>query len=516
MVPYEVVPYSAGTLGDLLVRKSHDHRNEGVRQKPHIPYLDEYFQEVGAKAIILEHAYIDRDFIEDFSAYHVRCFTDYRRICSRLHFFSEPVTADQFDLILRHQESAETLQKSYLGFMVVKPLPSTIIGRTCLVTYPAQAAGRTRHFPTTRKVRVNLFRIDLEVDSLPFQEQDRDVAACASSALWSVLNGTGHLFHHEIPSPVEITKAAALHMRVDDRNLPAGNGLNAFQIADAIRSVGLEPQPFKSSDPFDLKLAASAYLRAGIPSMLLAMIVQKPASGGRRLIGNHAMAITGFSYPNPPCITPTPTGSLFRASSIDRLYCHDDQVGPFARLAFDPAGTVAVSWSDGPGTLGSYFAEPVNLIVSLYHKIRIPFSAVFKTSQFLDKLLEESRVANLLPLSERIVWDLYLTDVNPFRRELFNSNVDERNRMRLLQRNYPKYLWRLEAKSGLDALFDVLFDATDLLQGQHLVDIVPRRLAICRSISVLAQMMGQTDRLLMRHELRHVLQWFADQEELLQ
>ena len=31
--------------------------------------------------------------------------------------------------------STETLQKNYLGFIVVKPLPSTVVGRTCLKTY---------------------------------------------------------------------------------------------------------------------------------------------------------------------------------------------------------------------------------------------------------------------------------------------------------------------------------------------------------------------------------------------
>ncbi len=60
-------------------------------------------------------------------------------------------------------------------------------------------------------------------------------AACASSALWSVLNGTGQLFQHQALSPVEITKAAALHTRLENRDFPAGDGLTSNQIADAIR-----------------------------------------------------------------------------------------------------------------------------------------------------------------------------------------------------------------------------------------------------------------------------------------
>jgi len=74
------------------------------------------------------------------------------------------------------------LDSNYLGFMVLKPLPQTIVGRTCFKTYPDD--GNRRHFPTLHKYSSNLFGLPLTVNSLAYQEQDKVVAACATSALW--------------------------------------------------------------------------------------------------------------------------------------------------------------------------------------------------------------------------------------------------------------------------------------------------------------------------------------------
>ena len=57
----------------------------------------------------------------------------------------------------------------------------------------------------------------LRVKSLSFQEQDHEVAACATSALWSIFHGTGKMFQHPILSPVEITKVAFEIMPLDTR-----------------------------------------------------------------------------------------------------------------------------------------------------------------------------------------------------------------------------------------------------------------------------------------------------------
>lgn len=263
---YAVWPYAPGRLEELLAENS-EAPLEVVKEKSHAGYFADYFDEIGAQTIVVEYNYTDRDFLEDFAGYYVRCFHDYKSTCVRLHFFSTQFTQASFHSLLsgrRGMRFRQSVQDGYLGFIVVKPLPWTLIGRTCLKTYPP---ANRRYFPITRPYSVSLFGLRLSVEStLAFQEQDTVAAACATSALWSTFQGTGKRFQHPIPSPVEITRAALSRFPSDERDLP-NHGLRIEQMAHAIRSVGLESFPVRVSDDYSahfcLQSTAYAYLRGG-------------------------------------------------------------------------------------------------------------------------------------------------------------------------------------------------------------------------------------------------------------
>jgi hypothetical protein len=422
MPTYEVEDYSVSNLGRLLDRFSHD--GTGYSQaKSHLSYFDEYLTWVGARTTLIESPYTDRDYLEDYAAYYARCHAEYKRRCARLHFFG-----NQFDnsLVIKaiglDEEAMKQLQSAYLGFVVVKPLPSTVIGRTCLVTYGNK--GRDRAFPATHDYKAHIFGIELSVRSLPFQEQDTDVAACATSALWTVFNGTGHLFQHHIPSPAEITKAAAASQRLVSRTLPAGDGLSAEQMADAIRSVGLEPLYINAKNLQLLVISACAYLRAGIPCLLVGAMIEAIPGMTVRPIGLHAVAVTGFSIPKGPAVPyDSTTATLFAATSIVRLYAHDDQVGPFSRIQINRGAPLPLltSWEDQNRNRGYVFLEPRILLLPLYHKIRVPISSVISTIVALDSWLETARVANLIQVKKRIEWDISLTENPSFKADIYRD-----------------------------------------------------------------------------------------------
>ena len=238
--PYEVYPYTIQTLESLLADKASADPSI-VASKIHRTYFEEYFSFIGARTILAENYYIDHDYLDDYSEYYVRCFAPYRRTCVRLHFFDVPFTSVDFANLLTGEESAlahDILRESYLGFVVVKPLPASFVGRTCLRTYPTENTGRS--FPIPREYEANLFGFKLAVTTLAFQEQDSVAAACATSALWAAFQGTGKLFQHTIPSPIQITKAATTLNSTNTRTLP-NQGLTIEQMATAIRSLSLEP-----------------------------------------------------------------------------------------------------------------------------------------------------------------------------------------------------------------------------------------------------------------------------------
>lgn len=525
--PVEVHRYSIEKLEQLLAEKS-SALPEVIHQKLHSLYFEDYFKVLGAKSIVVENCYIDRDFLEDYAGYYVRCFRDYRRKCTRLHFFRSDFTLADFEQLIGSKladPQLSSFQKDYLGFVVVKPLPQTIVGRTCLVTYPE---ANHRFYPITRRYDVSLFGIPLEIKTLAFQEQDRVAAACATSALWSVFHGTGMLFHHPIPSPVEITRAANATLPMEDRSLPS-HGLTVMQMAYAIRSVGLEPALIGVRDEYILKAAAYAYLRGRVPALMCVHLFDTTGSAPESR-GRHAVAVTGFSIgasqPSPRgqrrSLNPSYAGFLLRASQIDKLYAHDDQVGPFARMEFDgqtvsvpdggyPSSQASLSTSWGLRQKHKVRACPDVMLVPLYHKIRIPFEVILDLVMRFDGLVETLRQNVTIPLAERPVWDIYLTTVNELKTEISCvSSLDETLCRRVRLAALPRFLWRATAECGKRPVLDLLFDATDIEQGQCLIYAVEYDPALSAFIRQVAKH-PDLERLFKTEPENRVLSWFRAQ-----
>jgi hypothetical protein len=479
-----VLPYTSAALVRLLASSS-ESTESFVTDKAHRAFLDVYLQELGARTVVLEPVYVDKDYLHDYTGYYVSCFHSYRRVTARLHFFNVEFTQEQFVALLAGEAtplSISRLQEGYLGFVVVKPLPQTVIGRTCLKTYPSDN-GR-RNFPVLQQYTANLAGINLTVESLPFQEQDSVAAACATSALWSCFHATGRYFHHSILSPTEITKAASVSF--PDGEMPntrafPNKGLSARQMAHAINSVGLEPQIVGATNAHLVKSTLYAYLRGKIPVVFGITLINYEATTGRaNVVGRHAVAAAGYEYGTSPIVPYGSTGLKLAASRIGKIYVHDDQLGPFARMRFStipgahlgqlsPAVDIMITeWSaGGPGWTG--IALPVLMLLPLYRKVRIPFDLIHDTILELDIFIETVRTQFFANV-ERPEWDIYLMTGSDFKAELLAEAVAGRIKdgLELLTASLPRFVWRAKAFHGDNVYCDLLFDATGIEQGSLL------------------------------------------------
>jgi hypothetical protein len=492
MSNYDVFQFSIDKLKELFYCCP-DSSQHIVERKRHIKYFDAYLNEISANTMVVEYVYIDGDFLDDYSSYYVKCFHAYERHCTRIHFFSNQFTKRKLNNVLRKTSAsfASALQTAYLGFIVVKPLPRTVIGRTCLKTY---SSSPERSFLATRQYDVNLFGISLSVNSLAYQEQDRVAAACATSALWSIFHKTGKLFHHPILSPIEITKIATSDSFFRNRFIPS-EGLTIEQMAHAIREIGLESFPINANDEYILQSTIYAYMKFGMPIALAIYLVD--ASGATHQFfpngGGHAVAVTGFRIDaNRPAIPIGGSGFLSKASKISKLYVHDDQVGPFAKMEFDGAKVVdkgeqlnslATNWTNFKGENAGVRAVPDTLLIPLYHKIRIPFEVVHKIIIDFDAIVEVYRQQNVLSVPQRIEWDIYLSSITSLKSDISKCDtIDPQHKIHLLTENMPKYLWRAAAYSTNNLLFELVFDATDIEQGDFFITSVYHDLRICTEL----------------------------------
>ncbi len=492
--PYRVFEYSAEAFIDAVSEfslASAEYLNSKVIKR----YFSDYFSsiDIDAKTVVTEYDYVDHDYLADYTGYYARCFKNYKRYCVRLHIFSEAFTGDDLSQTLKdfvaNVHLSEKITKSYCGFVVVKPLPRKMFGRTCLKTYSSNDSY-DRHYVTARSYDVNLFGIPLKVkNSLAFQEQDSVAAACATSALWSVFQATGRLFQHPIPSPIEITQSATAFLSNESRPIP-NKGLNLQQMAHAVRNVGLEAY-VKGIDNQDiLKAQIYAFIKCGIPITLAIQLFDCSESSINKNgfcvpIGHHAVAITGYNFCNNAATDVSlanNTGTIsLRSSKIEKIYVHDDGIGPYARMEFDGVPvkfksgedvkerwSLSTSWKGVTGSepIGSGRALPLNLLFSIPPKIRVAFESIFNIIVAFDQIIRNSIK------DTHIEWEIYLTTLIQYKKEaLIDASRPSDAREIAVTGKLPRYLWRAVAWSDSKQIFEFLFDATDFEDGALLLEV---------------------------------------------
>ena len=460
---YDVLSYSEANLAKVLAWKV---SVGSIKQKAHYKYFLEYFSKSGldAKTILVERNYISRAYFSDFSNYYSVCFKDYPRLCRRIHFFNKPFDSTKFQQELFNAES-EFLAKSYLGYIVVKPLPESIIGPTILRTYDL---AKARFYNSSRNYDINLFGRHFKLDSMAFQEQDTVVSACASTAIWNAFHKTADMFQTPLPSPSEITKSAGNFYNHSGRIFP-NQGLDLSQICKAIESVGLvselrvegriditesgREEIIKSDIPYARRIVY-AYNKAELPVLLFIQI-----DGN----GHHLITVNGFSEKDED-FEKTENMTL-KADRIERFYAHDDQVGPFARITIENTTSLKTAWRDEAGKLlsGKIYA----IIIPLYSKIRISFDDVYKKIRILDIILYRLDIFKF-----ELEWDIYLTESNKYKEEILKSPYSQNLKEKIVYSNFPRYIWITRAIVKKNFVFDLIFDSTDISRGYFCKDFL--------------------------------------------
>jgi hypothetical protein len=462
MRPFQILTFSNDNLAKALSLKIPEAK---ILERAHFLYLKNYLGSgdgLNAKTIVIEPDYISKAYITDYSNYYATCFQEYDRKCKRVHFFNE-----EFDDKKLQEEilsNSDFLDQHYLGYVVVKPLPDSVIGPTILATYKERNdTDQIRYFPATRAYDVNFFGRTLTVKSLAFQEQDTVVSACASVAIWSAFHKTSSLFMTALPSPGEITKLAG-NLFFNYGRLYPNLGLDITQVCRAIDSIGLVSE-VRSSKLFDgeIYLASRiiyAYLRCGIPTLLLIKYDSRPGVS----VG-HAVTITGYSKPKPKPRNPQKDITL-TADGIDKFYIHDDQLGPFASYEF--SGKTALKtyhWSSSGEK--RYVPSWIHaVVIPVYPKIRVGFEDVFERVDNFDRILFEYDIFNV-----EIEWDIFLQGSNNYKSDLLNSSLNKEIKLKKAISNYPKYIWVARAQVKDHFFLDLIFDSTDIPSGKCCIDL---------------------------------------------
>lgn len=291
-----------------------------------------------AASVIVEEEYLDQDFTAVYSAFYATVFKRHTKLCRRMHFFKEDVTTgiiDDANALASSKRLGEIGERSYLGFIVIRPVPHAPLGRV-VIAAPPSTAGAVAEVLVRAQYEVHLLGATLKVLGIAMTQQDSRVGSCAQATIWMA----GRHFHmrHRGPwfSTVAITDAATqLTDFYISRSLPAGSEfLTQDNMLRALRAMDREPL-FYMGDiapavapatnptvkwnhvrPHDVILR---YADSGIPVILGLLPVAGQSVG-------HAVLVTGETFKELPAGAALPTDPT-HAEFCENFLVHDDQRG---------------------------------------------------------------------------------------------------------------------------------------------------------------------------------------------
>ncbi len=440
-------------------------------------YLFEYLSspDIKARTLVIEENYISKDFLDGYSSYYAYCYERYPKNCRRVHFFSKRFNSS--DLSQQILEDNQDFWNGYLGFIVVKPIPITVIGLTILRTYANESQPRI--FWGTRDYEVHFFGKKLKVNSLAFQEQDSVIAACATTAIWSMLSKASLDFYTTLKSPSRITRDADT-VSSDGSRLFPNKGLNLLQICQAIVNSGLVSEVKRGNVKYNeehgyvvsgsyLRKILNAYSAIGIPIIL---VIKVPIGAN---YGAHAITVSGFKQKKLEPSQPK-NDITWYSENIEKIYAHDDQWGPFARITFLNEKEIENHWTKSDAKTRPTLVQ--NIIVPVFPKIRISYENIEAIVLGLDVIL---RLFFGNQIISDLVWDIKIHYTQKHKEAIKHSTLTKAAKIKRLTRPYPKYVWVANCYVANQILMEFVFDATGVhnaMLGLDVICFLPRPIRI--------------------------------------
>lgn len=208
-----------------------------------------------------------------------------------------------------------------------------------------------------------------------------------------------------------------------------------------------------------------------------------------------------------------------RRRSVEIIYPGDEKTHPVKEYllvtlnANADAGPEEIA--DGSGSVSNevFFADevliPSTLFIGVYHKIRISYQSVHNTcklftqvinmaaagvpqgissyaltllkskyssSNLIDKVIDDfeeglKKKADMLSRVRRgFMWSISVIEGKELKQDLLLRSTQDK--YRILTKSLPKHIWRAQATSQGNPAFDLLFDATDIQQGNVFMDAI--------------------------------------------
>ncbi len=205
---------------------------------------------------IVEKFYVDRFYRDSYYLYYASKLRTYSRFCKRVFLFYGEVDI--------HTSTDRTLEKNFMGSLVIRPLYNKEIGRSLLNPYFFANRKSYLRFATYKVV---VLTRELRIHAFPFSMQDSETTTCAEITILNLIDYFSTKYQdYKIAFPSDIYEI------VDrlgyERGIPT-KGLDYPEISRVFSEIGFFPRLYSIysfQDVLHFKRVMHYYIESGIPA----------------------------------------------------------------------------------------------------------------------------------------------------------------------------------------------------------------------------------------------------------
>jgi hypothetical protein len=431
-------------------------------EKKYRPYINSLKNDLW---ILVEFPYVDKVYRDSYYSYFSTKLNHNVKDCIRISIFDSKITYSQF----RNEKSINRIRKKYLGFIVLRPTPPNITGRSVI----SPRAFKVIDFNCcTVDVPTTVNSVKMKVNGFPHSSQDTETITCAETTLWACMEYFG--FKYSDYKPILPSQITNILGKVSyERQIPS-KGLTILQISSALKEFGFGSKVYHSSQyPDNFSTIYSTYIESGIPVIVG---LAKNNSPGHAILGI-GREILGEEHIEKCGLTKTLQGNIqvYDLDSITKKFVFiDDNFPPYQQSLFDSP----CQYYNDP----DWQMKRINcFVVPLYSKI---YLEAFEAKNFVYDLLSLSLIKSLP--NSAIALRFYLASSRSYKDWIASSSgMTAYLREIILNTAMPKFIW--VAETGSKESFKqkkanglVLLDAT----GANTYDMKPLIIAVNNGILV--------------------------------
>lgn len=456
------------------------------RVTPHLERLKKHTK------LVIERDYVDKVYRDSYYAYYASKRTHYGRDAVKISFFSDEEGRITSLAQFRDEEYIPYLGEHYHGFIVLRPTPPYIVGRSAIAPKLLEKNSFKTCLANISSTAVGL---KFTVNAFPFSSQDTETISCAETMVWALMEYYGNKYPEYSPVlPSRILNI--LKQNIVERQLPS-SGLSVDSMSFLLKEFGFGPKLYSRNefaDDFDQLL--SCYIESGIP-VIVALDNAEDVRENKvdRLIG-HAVLCIGHervTQDKIEAIAPreyTTNGATQKLilkdwdnASKEFIFIDDNFPVYQSESLTSPAGRyLRIPVDDYPDQQAKDKADKEwgscvisHFIVPLYKKI---YLEAYVAKTFVRELLC-SRFFNF-PDGKELYIRVFLCSARSYRDYAMLSDMRDDLKEIIVNKSLPKFVWvaelstitdiRVEKASGL-----ILFDATEA----NTLDYRPLIFALC-------------------------------------